>query len=472
MDNITHSSQERSARGDRNSFRARQLRGPRENKPSESPKFSGPISGPMWRQVSGLDSRYPDNFDYGTYDKLYNYFGEKQPWRGVVFKTTFRLVNYHTSCTQCHYAFEIDTYGRGCIHDCVYCYAKDALTQHGIWNRPIPFPFDLGEVRKILHTVFETDKKTKWRSLFDKKIPLRIGSMSDSFMRLDRNYGFTKELLRLLSFYNYPYIIFTRGDVIADDDYISLLRKDLASIQFSISGENEKITRILEPAAPSVSNRLKALKKLSESGFWTSVRVNPLFPKYPDGYFTDRAAVMARFGGKENVPTMNLLDIDNPKNFLSLLREANVPSLIVGFVRLSPKAVKNMSEALKIDMSQFFYEENFQAKGDKRYSDSEISFYYKKIQSEAHKLGIRFNTCYIGNGEKDYYQYQNLWANKKDCCDARGNVEGFKSSCQELPWKVRNQHLRGPGSKEIALSARNQSKFFADQHGYSQIQLQ
>jgi DNA repair photolyase len=436
---------------------------------SPARSFNGPISGPMWKKVSSLNSSYPDTFDYGVYDKLYDYFGDNQPWRGVVFKTTFKLVNYHTSCTQCHYAFEIDTYGRGCIHDCVYCYAKEALSQHGFWNRPMPFPVDLSEVRKILYTVFETDKTSKWRSVLERRTPLRIGSMSDSFMRMDKKYGISKELLRLLSFYDYPYIVFTRGDVIADDDYLSLLRKDLASIQFSISGENERLTRLLEPAAPSVAKRLGALKTLADAGLWTSVRINPLFPKYPDGYFTNRKAIIERFGSKEAIPTLNLLDIDNLETFFGQLKDARVPSIVVGFVRLSSTAIKAMSKSLGTDVSLFFSPENLQIKGDKKYSDSEIAFYYKKIQSAAETSGIRFNTCYIGNGEKDYYQYQNLWSNKADCCDARGNVQKFLSSSQEIPWDVREKHLRGPGSKEMAQQAKNQSLFYSNHHGSNQI---
>jgi hypothetical protein len=32
---------------------------------------------------------------------------------------------------------------------------------------------------------------------------------------------------------------------------------------------------------------LLALQTLAEHGFWTTVRINPLFPIYPDGYYTD-----------------------------------------------------------------------------------------------------------------------------------------------------------------------------------------
>ncbi|RYZ79238.1 MAG: hypothetical protein EOP04_28155, partial [Proteobacteria bacterium] len=223
----------------------------------------GPIETEMRLKLDTLKgTKYPDTFDWGVYDRISAKF-EEQPRGTVVFKTTLKLVNYHSSCSKCHYAFEIDAYGRGCFHNCVYCYAKDQLTVHGFWNRPQPFPVDLAEVRKIFYTVFETDKKSKWRDVMTKKVPLRIGSMSDSFMWMDTKYGVTQELLKILNFYRYPYIIFTRSDLVAHDDYASLLQSGLCSVQFSISGNNKKLTRIMEPGAPSYEKRLVALKKLA-----------------------------------------------------------------------------------------------------------------------------------------------------------------------------------------------------------------
>src|SRR5689334_13637897 len=74
--------------------------------PVVEPKYSGPISGPMWNSVSKLNSSYPDDFDWSIYDKLYAKFGENQPRAGVVFKTTFKMVNYHSQCSKCHYSLE------------------------------------------------------------------------------------------------------------------------------------------------------------------------------------------------------------------------------------------------------------------------------------------------------------------------------------------------------------------------------
>jgi DNA repair photolyase len=413
--------------------------------------FSGPISGAMWEKLQKMNSAYPDTFNWGIYDEIYNRFGEKQPRGGVTFKTNLKIANHHSTCSKCHYAFEIDSYGRGCVHNCVFCYAKDQLSTHGFWNRPMPFPVDLSEVRKIFFTVFETNKPSKWREILENRVPLRLGSMSDSFMWMDKKYKITQELLKILDFYNYPHIIFTRSDLVADDEYLKILNRDLVSIQFSISGGNEYLTRLIEPGAPSVSKRLKALCKLADEGYWTTVRINPMFPIYPDGYYTDPKSIIERFGSEESAPKLELFDW----SFIQQLKEAKVPSLLAGFVRLSSKAINSLSSATGVDIKSFYKAEFLKGSGDKKYSDPEIAYYYKKLQNECSKNGIRFNTCYIGNGEKDYYQYQDLWSNKTDCCDAKGNVASFKKSSQSIPWSTRIKHSP---NKEDALNSQKQEQ--------------
>jgi DNA repair photolyase len=422
--------------------------------PSARPVGSpGPLETEMRSVIDRLtDSKYEDTFDWSVYDRIASKYAET-PRGGVVFRTTFKLVNHHSICSKCHYAFEIDSYGRSCFHNCEYCYAKDQLSSHGIWNKPQPFPVDLAEVRKTFYTVFETSKSSKWRSILEKRIPLRIGSMSDSFMWLDTQYGVTKELLRILKFYRYPYVIFTRSDLVAHEDYIELLDRSLSSIQFSISGNNHALVRRMEPGAPGYSKRLAAIEKLAKSGFRTAVRINPLFPKYPDGFFTDPTSIVQRFGSRAAAPVLDLYD----DNFIPQLCETGVDTILAGFVRLSPEAINRMEKVLKINLKQFFKPELYLQRGDKRYSDSEIAYYYGLMQKECRLHQVRFSTCYIGNGIKDYYQYQNLWSNKQDCCDIKVFNPGFEKTSQDIPWEKR---ITFSPNKTSAVQARETEEHF------------
>lgn len=401
-------------------------------------KFDGPISSKMQAKLGKLNSSYADSFDWSIYDKLHARFGDNQPRGGVVFHTNFKLVNSHHECSKCHYSFEIDSYGRGCVHNCVYCYAKDQLTLKGYWNRPHPMPVDLAEIRKIFYTVFETDKRSKWRALLESRIPLRIGSMSDSFMWMDLKYRVSYELLKILRHYQYPYLIFTRSDLVAHDEYISLIDPKIGAVQFSISGNNEEMSRKIEPGAPNVARRLAALKKLNAAGISASVRINPLFPTFPDGYFSDREKTLERFNG--DIPKFDFFDINRAPEFLDQLKSVGVKTFLAGFVRLNQTSISQISRATGVDFKQFFKPENYTNSGESHFSNEEIRHYYQVLAKEAQKSGLRFSTCYIGNGIKDYYQYQSLWTNKKDCCDVVGRVASFKKTSQDIPWEERFKH--------------------------------
>lgn len=428
-------------------------------------QFDGPISGGMWEKVESLKSSYADSFDWSVYDQIYNRYGENQPRGGVVFKTTMKLVNHHSSCSKCHYSFEIDTYGRGCTHNCTYCYAKEQLTSHGYWNKPMPFPVDLSEVRKIFHSVFETDKSSKWRSVMSQRVPLRIGSMSDSFMWMDQKYGVTRELLKILNHYRYPYVVFTRSDLVAHESYLPLIDPKIGSVQFSIAGNNEKLTKLIEPGAPSPSRRFSALKLLAEAGVWTAIRVNPLFPLRPDGYFSNREEVLSRFGSEENIPHLPLYN----EEFFQDIADSKAKTVIAGFVRLSPAAINAVSKAASVDLKEFFKPEVMKGHNDKHYSDKEIAHYYQWFKKESQKRGFRFTTCYIGNGIKDYFQYQSLWDNKKDCCDVVSNVNTFKQTSQDIPWSERIKH--SPCAEKAVTNQQQELKFEREFKGEAEVTL-
>jgi DNA repair photolyase len=261
-------------------------------------------------------------------------------------------------------------------------------------------------------------------------------------MWMDRKYKVTLELLKILNFYRYPCVVFTRSDLVAAEEYLRQLNPKLASVQMSVSGENEELTKVLEPGAPSVTRRLAALKQLRNAGVWTAVRINPLFPTFPDGYFTDRESLSARFEGGQ-IPKFPLLDIESAPDFMSKIAETGNNTLLAGFVRLNQTSISQVSKATGINFKKFFKPENYMPQGESHYSNSEIAAYYQLLHRSTKASGMRFTTCYIGNGLKDYYQHQNLWANKSDCCDVIGNVPAFKTSAQEIPWDERKKFAPG-----------------------------
>jgi DNA repair photolyase len=376
-----------------------------------------------------LKSSYKTNFNFEVYKELELRFGLEQPRGGAVFNSPFKLVNSHPTCQQCLYAFEVDTYGRGCTHDCVYCYAKAELTVHGYWNKPFPMPVDITEIWKTFYTVFETDKKSKWREVMEKRVPIRIGSMSDSFMWMDKKYKVTQEFLKILEFYKYPYLIFTRSDLVATDPYIDLLNPDLCSIQMSIASTNDDLNKKIEPGTPSSKRRLLALQKLVTNGFWTTVRINPFFPIYADGYFTD--------------PNFDRDNMPEPFHYSSFemvdeISSYGVQSILAGMVRLSSFGINNIEKVTGFDLRTLYKTNEKKNPRDFHFSDAETRAYYERIHAKCLQNGIQFSTCYIGNGENQFWRDQDLWSNRKDCCNTIDRVKGFTGqSSRDISWEKR-----------------------------------
>ena len=391
-----------------------------------------PVSDEIWRKIGKLSkvSKYPYSHDIELYKSLEKRFEDKPPRGGITFKSPFKLVNSHATCQQCLYGFEVDTYGRGCVHNCVYCYAKAELTVHGYWNKPFPMPVDLTSLWEVFYSVFETDRKTKWRKILGKRIPIRIGSMSDSFMWLDQKYKVTQEFLKMLDFYKYPYIIFTRSDLVATDRYMELLNKDLCAIQFSISSLNDEMNRKIEPGAPSSLRRLKALEKLNKAGFHTTVRLNPFFPIYPDGYFTD-----PKFDKKTMPEPFHYSSFD----MVDKIAKTGTPAILAGVVRLSSFSLNQIEKAVGRNLRDFYKPEFRLSSRDFHYEPKEVRAYYEKIRERCLLNNVEFTTCYIGNPESQFWTDQDIWSNKKDCCNVKGHLKSFKTDSREIDWKTRMQ---------------------------------
>ncbi|MBK9039456.1 MAG: hypothetical protein IPL83_09885 [Bdellovibrionales bacterium] len=397
----------------------------------QKPIIETPTTDELIRESKRLDrlSLYKSEYDWEIIRALEIRYKDRPIHSGIVKSNTIKLVNSHSTCQQCLYALEIDTYGRGCTHNCVYCYAKAELTVHGYWNNPIPVPVDLNEIRKIFYTAFETDKKSKWRELLLKRIPFRVGCMSDSFMWMDQKYKVSQEFLKIMKFYRYPYTVLTRSDLVATEEYIALLDKSLCSLQFSIPSTNDRMNKLIEPGTPSAKRRLAALKALNAAGFWTTVRINPLFPIYPDGYFTN-----PEFKWDGEIPKFDFTTFE----MVDEIAATDTKSIIAGFGRFSSFALNNIQKATGFDLRKFYDRENVcKSARDWHYSDREIRHYYQEFKRRCDDKDIEMTTCYIGNGENHFWDHQDLWTNKKDCCNIKDRVSSFQTDAREIPFDSR-----------------------------------
>ena len=169
---------------------------------------------------------------------------------------------------KCKYPTRLDTYGCGCMHNCSYCYAKSLLDFRGLWNSNNPKVVDIKEVEKVIRKI-------------PKGSVVRLGGMTDCFQMCELEERATYKTIELLNKYGVGYLIVTKSHIVANDEYIQLMDKNLAHIQITVTTLDDELSLTYEKASIP-SKRVEAIKKLQDNGFDVAIRLSPIIPEYMD----------------------------------------------------------------------------------------------------------------------------------------------------------------------------------------------
>ena len=171
---------------------------------------------------------------------------------------------------RCHYPTRLDLYGCGCAHDCSYCYAKSLLDFRGLWNPEDPSVADIKKVCRRLDRIGEGSI-------------LRLGGMTDCFQMCERERRVTYQTIKEMNKRGIGYLIVTKSDLVADDDYMEIYDRSLAHIQVTVTClDDDFYLEKKYEKAPLPSKRVEAIKKLQDAGFDVAIRLSPLMEEYMD----------------------------------------------------------------------------------------------------------------------------------------------------------------------------------------------
>lgn len=114
-----------------------------------------------------------------------------------------------------------------------------------------------------------------------KDIVVRLGGMTDCFQPIEKTHRVTYETIKELNKNGISYLIVTKSAMIADEEYIEILDKDLAHIQITVTTTDDDLAVSYEKAS-FPSERIKAIEKLQIMGFDVALRLSPYIPEYVD----------------------------------------------------------------------------------------------------------------------------------------------------------------------------------------------
>ncbi|UWR17813.1 SPL family radical SAM protein [Sulfitobacter pontiacus] len=176
----------------------------------------------------------------------------------------------------CSVPLRLDSYSN-CQFGCQYCFSK---ARGGAFGLNAATTIDNAKLRKRLHRAKEGNPRGATEDFIQRRIPVQFGGMNDPFGPSESKKSISLETLKVLAEYDYPTIISTKGTILANDEYLSVLARGNFYVRISVAAVDPELTSNLEPGVPSVSARMDSAKKIAARGVPVSLRLQPIIPNF------------------------------------------------------------------------------------------------------------------------------------------------------------------------------------------------
>ena len=258
---------------------------------------------------------------------------------------------WHSKLCTCPPKLTFNPY-TGCDHACVYCYASGYI-QKFFSCRP----------KKDLVQRLEREAARLRGEL------VSIANSSDPYPNLEAETGLTRKCLEILSRRDCKIQIVTKSSLVVRD--VDFLKKVSSMVTLTITTDNAEVSRVLEPYAPSPSERIKTAEILVEKGIPVSVRVDPI------------------------IPFVN----DNPETLIEKLASIGVRHVTSSTYKIKPDNWRRFSVVMPKAAEKLrpFYVEKGEKIGRATYLPKELRLeLLKKVSAPARDYDVKFGTCREG----------------------------------------------------------------------------
>lgn len=293
------------------------------------------------------------------------------------------LMNYSSprwtnEIADCSMPMTFDTYSK-CSYNCLYCFSffQKSHTVKGYINGGVR-SVNPEKVKNLfisaLNNDYEKVNKTE-RQFFPYIQARRImqwGGLADEFDEWERRYGITLELLKFFDEIDYPLSFSTKAVWWTEDErYMSLFKKHTHNwhVKISIITNSDEKSKKMEKGVSPTSERLKAIKRLSDIGIHVTLRLRP----YIIGLSEEWKELMQR------------------------AKEAGADSVTTEYFCMESRAderlkrrYEQMSEIVGYDIHKFYMAQSKQS-GYKRLNKKIKYPNIEAMRNWAHELGMRFH---------------------------------------------------------------------------------
>jgi DNA repair photolyase len=167
---------------------------------------------------------------------------------------------------------------RGCEHGCVYCFARPTHAYLGL-SPGLDFESRLFYKPRAAELLRGELSKPSYRCQ-----PMALGTNTDPYQPIERKLAITRQILEVLSEFNHPVTIVTKGALVQRDiDILApMAARRMARVAVSITTLDRALARRMEPRAATPERRLETIRALSEAGIPASVMAAPMIPGLND----------------------------------------------------------------------------------------------------------------------------------------------------------------------------------------------
>lgn len=203
--------------------------------------------------------------------------GEAPPVRTTVTVEHPRTIITRNQSPDLPFDRSINPY-RGCEHGCIYCFARPTHAFHDL-SPGIDF-----ETRLFAKPDAPALLRAELSARSYQCRPMAIGTNTDPFQPIEREWRITRACLELLAECDHPVTITTKSDrVTRDIDLLApMAAKGLAAVMVSVTSLDSALAMKLEPRAPHPEKRLAAIRALADAGIPVIVSISPVIPAITD----------------------------------------------------------------------------------------------------------------------------------------------------------------------------------------------
>jgi len=160
---------------------------------------------------------------------------------------------------------------RGCQHRCIYCDSRSECYQIEHFDREVLVKANAIELLQ--------------KELARKRVvgTIGLGSMNDPYMPLEAEVNLIGRALRVIARFGFPVHVITKSDLVLRDlDALCEINQVYAAVSFTVTAAGDDLAKKVEPNAPLVSARFRAMQVLAEHGLHTGITMMPVLPFIED----------------------------------------------------------------------------------------------------------------------------------------------------------------------------------------------